>query len=224
MLDTQAQQVLGQDVCDNNWYDVTASFYGWGTGDSSIATANGKQIHGVAAGTTTDFAQGDLAYGHERMYGDTCPSKHWDDSGGTKVQLPDHLQIASDIIGQKTSCTSTAIREINYQIVDVTNAPVNDLLSVREQFGSKSQNTCNTTVHTTESCTLIALGNFIDVLTVGCNSVGGSCGYTYTHQQWVYCGTSPIVIGTPGDLIVHNDVISVGGNVIGFVPGTYIYP
>jgi hypothetical protein len=86
VLGTQAQQVLGQDVCDNNWYDITASFFGWGTGNSSIATANGKQIHGVAAGTTTDFASSDIVpYGHEHEPPDGCPTHAWAPQGNTNV-------------------------------------------------------------------------------------------------------------------------------------------
>ena len=85
-LDTQAQQVLGNDVCDNNWYDITAAFSGWGTGNSSIATANGKQIHGVTAGTTTDLASSDIVpYGHEHEPPDGCPVHQWNNTGGTNV-------------------------------------------------------------------------------------------------------------------------------------------
>jgi hypothetical protein len=86
LLGTQAQQVLGNDVCDNNWYDITAAFLDWGTGDSSIATASGKQIHGVAAGATTDFASSDIVpYGHEHEPPDGCPTHPWAPTGGTTV-------------------------------------------------------------------------------------------------------------------------------------------
>src|SRR5258708_4379186 len=52
-----------------------------------------------------------------------------------------------------------------------------------------------------------------DSLSVGCNSVDNGCGYTYTGQQWVWCnGTTNTVIGTVGDLVVHDNAISVGGS------------
>src|SRR4051812_20148979 len=54
----------------------------------------------------------------------------------------------------------------------------------REQFTSKSANTCNSTINTSETCSTDVGGTFVDAISVGCNSVGGSCGVTYTHQQW----------------------------------------
>lgn len=90
-----------------------------------------------------------------------------------------------DSTGELTACPTTSIRQITYQVVDASNNPVIDLLSVREQFSSKSANSCNTSVQTGETCSPISGGSFTDMLSVGCNSVGGTCGFTYTHQQWV---------------------------------------
>ena len=83
----------------------------------------------------------------------------------------------------------------------------------KKQFESKSANTCNTKITTSESCSGTPSGIIHDSLTVGCNSVGNGCGYTYTKQQWVWCnGTSEPVIGTVGDSVVHDDAISVDGS------------
>jgi len=141
---------------------------------------------------------------------------------------PNHLLVLSDQTFTLTICPSTdvqntQIRRIKYQIVDVNENPVIGAVSIREQFASKSAESCGTTVSTSETCTL-ANSAFVDNLTVGCNSIGGSCGHTYTRQTWQWCGPStPLSIGTPGDIVVHNDLISVGGNFI-FIPGTDIFP
>lgn len=140
--------------------------------------------------------------------------------------VPDHLQVVSDIRSAFSNCPSTARRLITYQEVDVNNNPVGTIHS-REQFASKSANSCNTTINTSETCSQDTNGSFTDALSVGCNSVGGSCGVTYTHQQWLWCpggGKPDVVIATPGDLIIHNDSISVGGNTTQFPAGTEIYP
>lgn len=85
-------------------------------------------------------------------------------------------------------------------------------VDTREQFASKSANTCNTTITASETCSGTPSGIIHDTLTAGCNSVENGCGYTYTKQQWVWCnGTTSVVIGTVGDLVVHDHSISVGG-------------
>ena len=138
------------------------------------------------------------------------------------------LLVLSDQTFTLTICPSTdvqntQIRQIKYQIVDVNENPVIGAVSIREQFASKSAESCGTTVSTSETCTL-ANSAFVDNLTVGCNSIGGSCGHTYTRQTWQWCGPSTsLSIGAPGDIVVHNDLISVGGNFI-FIPGTDIFP
>jgi hypothetical protein len=144
-------------------------------------------------------------------------------------------QVQSDVTTTLTAmgtqcpagCVSnTAIRRITYLIVDSSNNAIAFKPIIREQFQTKSAETCGTSIQTSESCTITTgLGTFTDRLTVGCNTVGGSCGHTYTQQQWQWCPTtgSPVPIGTPGDIVVHNDNVTVGGNLIGFIPGSYIY-
>jgi len=66
---------------------------------------------------------------------------------------------------------------------------------------------------TSEACGDTPNGIIHDTLTVGCNTVDNGCGYTYAKQQWVWCnGTMSVVIGTVGDLVVHDNAISVGGS------------
>src|SRR5579885_2621717 len=57
----------------------------------------------------------------------------------------------------------------------------------------------------TDFASMVTLG-------AGCNSVGGSCGFTYTQQQWIFCeGPASFVLATIGDLVVQNNSISVAG-------------
>jgi hypothetical protein len=86
-------------------------------------------------------------------------------------------------------------------------------VSTEEQFASKGTNSCNTTISTSETCSPDSDGVLKDAITVGCNSVGGSCGVTFTKQQWLYCPASgtPVVFATPGDLVIHNNSVTVGG-------------
>lgn len=147
--------------------------------------------------------------------------------GGMTVRKPHHLKVVKDDIGDLTICPTTKRRYITYQVVDISNAAIGVGLKVKESFGSKSANTCNTTISTTETCTSISSDTFTDGHSVGCNSVGGSCGYTYTNQKWWWCpngGLTPVTIATIGDAIVHNNSISVGGRTTAYSPGTYFYP
>jgi hypothetical protein len=195
------------------------------TGDVNIATVDYKGTHtGVAVGSTTSNASGYLD--HATQHGDSCPLSKFSPSGIINVGPPHHLKVISDIYQPSSACPTTKRRLITYQEVDVNNNPVGSIQS-KEQFASKSTNTCGNGNSTSETCTVDTNGQFTDVLSVNCNTVGGSCGFTYTKQQWLWCPSgsgTPVVVATPGDIIVHNDSISVGGNTTGFPAGTYIYP
>jgi hypothetical protein len=54
--------------------------------------------------------------------------------------------------------------------------------------------------------------------------VGGSCGVTFTQQQWVFCRSdgASVVFATPGDLVIDNNAITVSGY-SSFPTGTKIY-
>jgi len=212
--------------CDGIYEDVSGYFYGgWGTANTSIATVDTYGTHtGVALGSTTSGASGMEPGTNQRA---NCPLLARSAGGGVNVGPPHHLKVLSDKYQSRSACPTTARRLIQYQSVDVNNRAVGTI-QTKEQFGSKSANTCNNgSPVLNETCSTDTNGIFIDQLYIGCNSVGGSCGVTYTRQQWLWCpcgGGTAVVIATPGDDIVHNDSISVGGNTAGFPAGTYIYP
>ena len=175
----------------------------------SSATSNWK---GVAAGF------GSASYILSMQGGPKC-------NGGGSINVkpaPDHLVVQSDTTS--VFCTTSIRRIITYSEVDASGNNVGTI-NTKEQFGSKSTNTCNTTINTSDTCSPDSGGILSDDLKVGCNSVGGSCGFTYTKQQWLYCpagGGTPVVIATPGDLVVHNNSITVSGH-SSFSTGTKIF-
>jgi len=134
--------------------------------------------------------------------------------GGTgTVGPPAQLLVIGDTTTTGTNCPNTKIRILAHQIQDSSGNDIKTNLQTKEQFASKSSNTCNTTIVTSETCSGTPDGIIHDTLTVGCNTVDNGCGYTYAKQQWIWCnGTTSVVIGTVGDLVVHDNAISVGGS------------
>jgi hypothetical protein len=145
-----------------------------------------------------------------------CPACSADDvtpQGSVPVPgNPAQLLVIGDTTTFPTNCPNTKIRIVAYQIQDASSVDFKINIPTKEQFGSKSSNTCNTTITTSEICSDTPSGIIHDTLSVGCNSVGGSCGYTYANQQWVFCkGPASSILATIGDLVVHNNSISVAG-------------
>src|SRR5713226_1892399 len=213
---------------DCHGYSVFPS--SWSSSNTAVMTVNSSgQVTGVAVGSATITATflSATVYTGQMYGGNGCPTASPAPTDPGTVGKPHHLKVLSDTYQSRSACPTTVRRLITYQSVDVNNAPVGTD-STKEQFGSKSANTCNNGAPgTNETCSEDPDGIFTDQLWIGCNSVGGSCGVTYTHQQWLWCppgGGAAVVIATPGDDIVHNDSISVGGNTAGFPAGTYIYP
>jgi hypothetical protein len=222
---TAQDGVTAYQACSGGDIDVSNYFVdGWRSGNTSIATVNyGGTYTGVGVGSTSMAASGYIPV----TPGRNCPDTLFTLSGSVKVNQPHHLKVLSDTYQASSACPTTARRLITYQEVDINNAPVGTVQS-KEQFASISTNTCkNGNPSTSSTCSSDPNGVFTDALSINCNSVGGSCGVTLTKQQWLWCpanGATAVVIATPGDIILHNDSISVGGNTAGFAAGTYIYP
>jgi len=220
---TQLYQFIGT-YSSGTHYNVAN---GWSSSNTPVATINSS---GVATGLSLGSANfitsfDDPVYvGQVCSGGDyNCPSASGSPSGGGTV-TPDHLLVISDVTSVACTSNNTVKRQIKYWEVDANGNQVGTE-QTKEQFASKGPNSCNTTITTSETCSTDAGGQLIDQIFVGCNSVGGSCGTTYTKQQWLYCpsGGTPVVFATPGDLYIHNDSILVGGSAQ-FSPGTKIGP
>ncbi|HKR82716.1 MAG TPA: hypothetical protein VJS37_01005 [Terriglobales bacterium] len=187
-------------------------------GSGDIVTVDASP-DGASHNVTLSFQQSDTAC-------DICSGDEFFASQSVSTPVPDHLKILSDTITSLSSCSSTKQRIIKYQEVDSTNNVVQGL-NIKETFGGFSTNTCNNgTPSTSSTCAPDdAGGQFTDGLTINCNSVGGSCGLTATSQKWVWCkaagGTQ--TLGTIGDIILHNDSISVNGSTSTRSAGTCVY-
>jgi len=80
------QQVDAPNSCSAGILNVTGDFPTWWTDNTSIATANGHQINGVAVGATNHYALSKLMYWGPREYADPCPLNQDEGQGGTNVQ------------------------------------------------------------------------------------------------------------------------------------------
>jgi len=113
-------------------------------------------------------------------------------------------------------------------VVDANDNEMPSAIVTKEQFSSITLDSCNNQPPIINStCTLgTSFSSIPDKLTASCNYQQNLCGFTATHQQWLWCPPEgqPVVIGTIGDLQVYGTYIFVNGNSVGFVPGTHIYP
>jgi hypothetical protein len=156
--------------------------------------------------------------------GYTCPVNV------TNSGCPDHLEVMDDNFHSYT-CTysgQTIYRQISYDVVDGNNQFVSGV-SIRESLYGESANSCNNGYPTPTGCTTTS-GSFTDTLSVNCNQVGGSCGFT-TNQQWLWCppGYQMVVLGTLLSDGLHNNSISVLSHTVppetNRIPtGTEVYP
>jgi hypothetical protein len=214
-------------------YSTGAQFYMGGTLSSSntaIATVSGNTVTAVGTDTAdissfqhvpidTTVCPGEFNNNGDPMM---CPDEEDMEADAPMTGTPDHLVVTSDVTSVLCTTNNTVRRIITYSEVDVNGTSVGTI-STKEQFDSKSANSCNTSIRTSETCSPDAGGVLQDALTVGCNSVGGSCGVTYTKQKWLFCPSTgtPIVFAAPGDIVAHNDSITVGGSA-SFPAGTKI--
>jgi len=122
---------------------------------------------------------------------------------GTVAFVPQHPRLS---VYYDTSQTITAgcspnpsyvARFITYNIVDQNGAAIST--PIKEVFISgPTTNTCNNGASSPTMCTApSSFQQLTDELTVGCNSVGGTCGYAVTNQ-WQTCptGGTSVPIGT----------------------------
>jgi hypothetical protein len=79
------QQVQAPNSCSAGMLNVTGDFPTWWTDNTSIATANGHQINGVAVGATNHHALSKLMYWGPREYADPCPQDQQQGDAGTCV-------------------------------------------------------------------------------------------------------------------------------------------
>src|SRR5579885_1028507 len=104
--DFENQDVQAINSCSNRLTTVTSDFPSWWTDNSSIATATGRQINGIAVGTTNHNAQSQLMYwgDKEDSGGGACPLDQPVVSAPTNVTPHiDSISPAQGPIGQTTN-------------------------------------------------------------------------------------------------------------------------
>ncbi len=78
---TLGQTVWSVSTCDGGHVNITSAMTSWWTNDTSIATASNAQIHGVAAGSTDNLAEGEISVSGFRV----CSQMEGKPSAGTNV-------------------------------------------------------------------------------------------------------------------------------------------
>ena len=200
--------------CSGQYYSPDTN--GWTSSDTSVATVDSVgNVTCVGAGSVTISASwSNMVEATGQLCGPpSCPTGGFGAPAQGTVGNPAQLLVIGDTTTNPTNCPNTKLRILAYQIQDANGNDVTANVQTKEQFASKSANTCGNTITTSETCSGTPNGIIHDSLSVGCNSVDNGCGYTFTNQQWVWCnGTTNTVIGTVGDLVVHDNAISVGGS------------
>jgi hypothetical protein len=146
------QDVWDIDFCTQTRVSVLDYFppSGWGTGDPSIATANGHVLTGVAPGSTTNSAQGTLVIGNVESH--SCPRVQQSPSGSANV-TPAITKVvqnvgASGFVPLRSSSVSDGDNYISYTA------------TCNPSSGSFtwSANTTNVTLKNTDSPTVVVYG------------------------------------------------------------------
>ena len=189
-------------------FDGSADYTLCQSSDTNVATVGGGGTDPNAS--TTGISPGSATITATMVGGFGCTV---DASAGLSVvPLPDHVKVASDISGALAACTQTVGRKVTLGVVDSQDASAG-VVPVQEQFLSLSNNSCNDGAPIASSCrnTDNNTNEFTDSITVNCNNVGGSCGYTIQWQwQWCPYGQTPKPLATLNGT-VHNDAITVNG-------------
>jgi len=127
------------------------------------------------------------------------------------VRIPHHLKVVSDT--HSTICGDIVTRALTLQVVDRNGNNVRGIVPIKEKFVDITTNTCGNGNPTASGCssTNATNGEFTDHIGVGCNSVGGSCGYSITKQYlWCPLRRAALPIGTYSGY-THSNAISVAG-------------
>jgi hypothetical protein len=173
---------------------------------------------GVAEGET--FLRGTV----EDAPGPFCESQTLRTSCSASIRIPDHLEVTSDSGQDNSNGCGSIVRHIGFKILDRNGREI-PVAPIKENFQDLTQNTCNNQQPTSLPCSNIGGSDFpfVDTITVGCPTTGGSCGYTLTdHFQWCPPGRSAVTIGTI-QYVTHSDQILAGGSTK-FQNGTTILP
>jgi hypothetical protein len=187
--------------------------------NGSGITVGGVTVHGASQITANFTIAANASAGTVSVK--VTSSGHTSDGAAFSIRVPHHLVVVSDSGNtQALSCQSGApkVRFLTLKVVDSSGNEVG-AVTLQENFTSLSTNTCRAdgAGPSPDSCSYNPPGGstFTDNITVNCNTVNGSCGYSITDQwQWCPSGGSPVTLATLTET-VHADQITVNGNTSG---------
>lgn len=213
-------------VCDWNYGTTAAPDASVWSSNTSIASVSpswgsARTLSGVGQGSANIQA---TAEAPELIDNDFC-SLFWWSAPTVSAQIklpPHHLHVVADVTGPITVCPTTVFRSVRLQVVDFQHTPVGST-SVQESYLNQPiNNTCGSGSPTPTVCSVTdTAGRFYDTFQVGCNSVGGSCGFAL-HNRWSWCPAG-VALGT---LLndVRNNQVTVEGYTGPIPTGTEILP
>lgn len=140
-LPVQAQDTLGvwaMGTCDDQEYDISASFGGWDTSSHAVATMSSRQITGVGAGSTHAFASG--TYNCNNGVSKYCALRQASPQNTSNVCAIPSSE-STQVAGTAASKGYPAITEFNQTISD-TRGDSFDNKTVEELSGGPGTNTC----------------------------------------------------------------------------------
>lgn len=183
------QSVSGIDACTGEEVGMSSEYTTWWTGDTSIATATMSRIHGVAPGSTQNYARGTVTWGtgDDRRQ---CRTRLDTASGGTNVG-PYQIEPIATASQGPASCPSGQAgwnRNVTNQVQYITGSPyavsgltVADIITIgsRHDLGSGTS---------TGSATTTGDGSFNDNYSVCSTACPASSGETDALQYWTVAG------------------------------------
>jgi len=204
-----------------NSYRTETSSATWTSSNTAVATMDSTTkglAHGVAAGTATiTSSYTDKTWNYSGQYGCVGTSLTYSANMALSVSVtgcPDHLVVVSDTATSVSACPTglpVPERKIVYAAVDFTGATVPNV-QLDETLTPTTTNTCNNGNPPRTMCATYSTGQFGDIFTINCNSVGDGCGLTLDQQiRWCPSGTAIVTLGTLNGDELYNDHITIYG-------------
>ena len=220
--------VIDNDGCDGYQSSVLYGFSSWSSANTSIANISKASavVSGMSIGSAVQSSPGSITIGGSDFK--KCRIGQYTPSGPATITngIPNYMAVVSDSYTAYLCPVGTSdTRQINYSVFDSLGSFISRAISVLETVDPSTQSTCTgKQISTSYTCTPIATGNFTDTFQPGCPStqqLDNGCGYTFPSQEWQWCnpGGAYVNLGDVGTDIVHNNSISIGGNVNGYTPG-----
>jgi len=185
------QDVWDMDNCTGTEESILGDFtkQKWGTGNTAIATANGRTITGVGVGSTTNFVSGDLVIGGSSSY--KCPVTPVNPTGpvNSGPYQVEPIDTASQGPAQCPSGSAGWVRNVTNQLQYQDGSPYAvDGITLADTLSIGSTNQLGLHSPGTGQATTTGDGSFPDTYSVCSTYCPSSTGYSNLLQQWTAYG------------------------------------